>query len=187
MQLTPGIRRLILIIAFAVLFWVITWPVGRIKPVDVEKLNPQRSSEEVTFEEMTSFLETWSQYLQSDAAKNAVSLSLSTKTADESISPGIKRWLAGRGWTPGRFFYVEQRLKSVVDAALLKRHLEANRQMLASLGGKSSGSYGNLAGIIADQERRLEGIQATPEEIAMVMPNLDTIDEILKGQAVYKP
>ena len=105
----------------------------------------------------------------------------------ESFRPKLPVGCAtGAGMRP--FFYVEQRLKSIVKSAQLQQQVLENRKLLASTKPNFSNSaYNALQNLINEQDAQLNLYHVTQGEIDMVMPQLQLISDILEGRAVYRP
>ncbi len=139
--------------------------------------------------EMLQFLETWSDFTAKNIFQSPdIQASLSMEKPSESFPPKIARWLRHKGWHADRFFYVEQRLKSIVKSAQLQQQVLENRKLLASTKPNFSNSaYNALQNLINEQDAQLNLYHVTQGEIDMVMPQLPLISDILEGRAVYRP
>ncbi len=78
-------------------------------------LIPNPTSKEISEQELMAFLPVWSDYMQqniSELGKRPVSLA--SGAPEDNLSDEAKEWLLRRLWYPKRFFYVEQRLRSIL-------------------------------------------------------------------------
>lgn len=135
----------------------------------------------ITPEEMEAFLPTWSKYAHSKISKNNFrQISLSDKTASKKL----EKWLHKRGWEVERFFYVEQRLASIIKSIYLQKHSEDTIKLLQEQlkSEKDLQIADNIKKLIASQEQisNVEGVSAA--EMAMVSPRLTEIEQILEGK-----
>ena len=76
---------------------------------------PNPTSKEISKPELMAFLPVWSDYMQqniSELGKRPVSLA--SGAPEDNLSDEAKEWLLRRLWYPKRFFYVEQRLRSIL-------------------------------------------------------------------------
>lgn len=183
-------KLVILVITLIALFAVLTTPLQR-----MGKFNnfdePPHSGELVSFREMDDFLRLWSIYLRKNFTQSNVNqISMTQGRASEVASPRLKRWLWTQGWNVDRFFYVEDRLRSIVKTAFYRANIRANKQILKqkTVAGHYYGDAGSLAKIIKNQEStQADNEKITDKEVEMVSANLDKIVNILEGKAVYRP
>lgn len=185
-------RKLVILIFTLIALWaVLSTPLQR-----MGKFNnydePPRKGELLTFDEIDEFLRLWSIYFHKDfTAGNIKQISMTEQAkASETASPKLKRWLWTQGWNVDRFFYVEDRLRSVVKTAYYRANINANKEILKQkmLAGSYFGDAANLKKIIKRQEEtQTNNEKITDEEVAIVEGNLDKIINILQGTAVYRP
>lgn len=147
------------------------------------------SGELVSIVEMNNFLEVWAEYLQSDISDiGSRQLSLTMGKASEKFPLEMISWLAKRGWNADRFFYVEQRLKAIVKSAFLQEHIRSTIAILEKQADAERNPQvaDNIRRLIAAQKQRINVEKISPEELAMVMPNLVLISDILDGTKPYR-
>lgn len=183
-------KLIILIFTLIALLAVLTTPLQRMGKFNNFDEAPQ-VGELVTFNEMDDFLRLWSIYLRKKFTKSTISqISMTQAKASEVASPRLKRWLWTEGWNVDRFFYVEDRLRSIVKTAYYRANINANKEILKqkTVAGYYHGDAGSLAKIIKKQEEtQVDNEKITDEEVAIVAGNLDKIVDILEGRAVYRP
>ena len=148
-----------------------------------------KRGEYITRSEMLQFLETWSEFTSTNIFRNGnIQASLSMDAPSESFPPKVARWLRSKGWHADRFFYVEQRLKSIVRSAQLQQQVLDNRELLASAKlNFDNSAYSALQNLINEQDTQLNLYRVTQGEIDMVIPQLQLINDILEGRIVYQP
>lgn len=129
--------------------------------------------ESVNQEELGKFLQTWSEYLDSEISNDISQLSLSS----EKIPATTVKWLEKRDWNAERFFYVEQRIKAIVRTAQLRDH---SQKMIKILQPQSGNPHVNE--LIEMQKQNFNLEKVTEEEIDLVNDNLGYINEILEGR-----
>ena len=75
----------------------------------------------IGFKEMDDFLFLWSELLEQSFATPNLPAMLDVNTANEQkLSSRVQKWIKNQGWSVERFFYVGQRLNSIVKACRLK-------------------------------------------------------------------
>lgn len=128
--------------------------------------------------EMDRFLPVWAEYME-DEIRNvgAGQLSLGMEDGKEKFLPELVRWLKKRGWNAERFFFVEQRLKTIVKTAFWQEHAQSTEQMLR----QSEMDESAVQRMIDEQKQRLTVGKVTPAEVEMVKPDLILISDILDG------
>ena len=139
--------------------------------------------EPITPYEINSFLEIWPDYVESWVSKLGVAqLSLTNaKKIDRKLPYITIIWLNRRGWEAERFFYVEQRLKSIVRSAQTEEYVRETVDMLEKKRLQTSGSAAqNIQSMIDYHKKSLNVEKVSKAEIDMVRPNLSKISEVLE-------
>ena len=147
------------------------------------------SSTEITAPELEEFLPLWSAYV-ADGLIDMVSVKISLLSGDlESALPWqVNFWLHKRCWTADRFYYVEQRLRSIIHALYLREHTRAVKEILTErLEGETDEikktSYQNMI----DMQDAIAGVEAvSDEELQAVRGRENEIEEVLNGKRRYK-
>ncbi len=176
----------IFLIICAISFWFYRSTVG--VPVEEEKEVAVEVSQDVVQEdEMKEFLTVWSEYIYSGTSRK---MSLKLSLSDKEIPTELKKWLKKHGWKDvDRFFYVEQRLASVVKSVYLQKHAESTIKVLERQLGEEKNEQvaNNIRKVISEQKKMTKVENVSQQEIDMVKPNVDKIREILEGKVVYRP
>ena len=157
---------------------------------------PKRESKEINQEELMSFLPVWSDYMEqhiSELGKRPVSLSAGHP--EDNLSKDAKEWLLRRLWYPNRFFYVEQRLRAILQTIeyqvqsdkLIKElsqqyaTLQAQQAQNAIPDPNLSSIMNSIENMIQSQKRKENIEKISPEEIKLVLP----LQAVIKD-ALYK-
>ncbi len=176
----------IFLITCAISFWFYRSTVG--VPVEEEKeVAVEISPDIVQEDEMKAFLSVWSEYIYSGTSRK---MSLKLSLSDKDVPADLKKWLRKRGWKDAdRFFYVEQRLASVVKSVYLQKHAESTIKVLERQLQEEENEQiaDNIRKVISEQQKMSSVENVSQQEIDMVMPNVDKIREILEGKVVYQP
>ena len=102
------VKKIIAFIAIAVLFYFITHPLISERRVVLSHPHNDMDDKDVSFAEMDSFLEVWSQYCQKGYREDIGSgVSIFNDEVADAVPGNIKIWLKRRGWSAERFYYVE--------------------------------------------------------------------------------
>ena len=181
-------RRIFLFIVFCLTFCIISYPLYKVERVKI--VNDPEANKVISFDEMNSFLEVWSQYYFNDVSNVGLSsLSLATDgRAEENMPPQVSRWLERRNWKIDRFFYVETRLKSIVNVLYLQEYIKSNIGMLSTLENDvNSEIFDTLSALITRQKKQIKAIHVSNQELEMVRPNFHVVREVLEGYSIYIP
>lgn len=143
----------------------------------------EKDSKAITAWEVSSFLEVWPDYVDSFVSRLGVSnLSLTTSTnIKKKLSYITIAWLNRRGWEADRFFYVEERLRTIVAVAQTEDHSAKiiavlEKQMATE---KNSNVKANIATLIENQKKNLDTSLVTAKELEIVRPYMNNISDIL--------
>ena len=172
----------ILVVVFIGVAWVLSTPLQLLgRPLSYR--TPPHSDERLDAPQMNEFLRLWSIYLHKFGQEKLPPLSLENKRASASAPWRLKLWLYTEGWDVDRFFFVEDRLHSIVKTAYNQRNIAANKQLKE----QNAANKTALSEIIQRQEKSANPEGITPEELALVKDNLDKVIGILQGSLAYKP
>lgn len=175
-------KVLLLTPALAVMLFILLTPLSQIGQMLFDEEVAENNEPTINPQELRSFLRLWSVYVKSDVSNyGAAQISLISGDLNENLPRRLLNWLHGNRWTPKRFFYVEQRVRSIVKTGIMLRHIEANRKILER--GDNAAVAENLRKIIAEQERTVNAEKITRQELEMIKPDLDYINDILEGKA----
>jgi len=162
---------------------------------------PNRTSAEISKEELYEFLPVWSDFIQQNVSgQNAEDVMLADGRPEDNLSPEARDWLLRRNWRPHRFYYVEQRLRAILKTLDSRRE---NEQMIARLeqrlaalkaaqaqNGKPDPRIESLSSslekMIREQQARLNIEQITPQELELLIPLQSVIRETLSLSAASK-
>ena len=92
-----------------------------------------------------------------------------------------------QGWDVKRFFFVGRRLHKIIEECYKRKKIKDKKDSLEQQLNitRDEGIIGAILSIIKDDAKLLEDI--AEEEINIVMPKLDIIDGIIKGELAYRP
>ncbi len=164
-------------------------------PLDISRQEQRDYSEQlqrgefITRSEMLQFLETWSEFCRTNIYQQEnMQASLSMDKPSKSFPPRVVSWLRNRGWHADRFFYVEQRLKSIVKSAQLQQEVLDNKDAVETAGRDAGGAAQDaLNNLMQQQTVQMNLYQVTDGEISMVLPQINIILDILEGRTLYAP
>ena len=144
----------------------------------------------IGFKEMDDFLFLWSELLEQSFATPNLPAMLDVNTANEQkLSSRVQKWIKNQGWSVERFFYVGQRLNSIVKACRLKilaaQTSESLKLQLEQT--KDEEMRVTIQRLMNEQSQMYRTLNVSDGEIEMVMPHLKTVSEILSGELIYKP
>lgn len=152
------------------------------------QLQPQNSI--ISFQEMDDFLFLWSDFLEQDfATPNMPALLDTHNLPNQKLSGRTQKWIKNHDWDVERFFYVGQRLNAIVKACRLKILAEQTSESL-KLQLKQTKDVelrATIERLMEEQAQMYRTFKVSEGEIAMVMPHLKTVAEILSGELIYKP
>lgn len=175
-------KFLILVSAFVFLAVILTTPLADLGRFDSLYDEMPEQGHIITIDELNAFLSVWSEFMHKDiAGYSSQQLSLSRHDAESGFPPQLVRWLKRQGWGAERFFYNEQKIRALINAASLEENLNANRQLL-----KKMEDNDNLKSIVRSQEEQLKLIKVNKQELELIKANLYQVSQILEGKAVLK-
>ena len=87
----------------------------------------------------------------------------------------------GKVGEPKDFFYNEQKIRAINNAATLEENWNANLQLLMKMKDND-----NLKSIVRSQEEQLKLIKVNKQELELIKANLYQVSQILEGKAVLK-
>lgn len=146
--------------------------------------NVVSTSETISQNELRAFLKTWHRYHREGIDKlGFTELSLVTDSTAAEANPDVARWLERKGWNADRFFYVEGRIRAIISTIKKDEQIEQNRRLMlqqAQSAGDSELSR-TLLKSAEEQNRKFNVEKITPQERAMIRPQMDDIIALLKG------
>ena len=152
------------------------------------QIQPQNNI--ISFQEMDNFLFLWSKFLEQDfATPNMTALLDINNAPNQKLSSRAQKWLKNNNWNVDRFFYVGQRLHTVVKACQLKILAQETSESLKLQleQTKDEGVRTTIERLMDQQSKMYQTLKVSEGEIEMVMPHLKTVEETLSGKLIYKP
>ena len=163
------------LMVFAFLAWFLCQPlidVGRYKPY----FEMPDEDFEITYNELNDFLDVWERMIHSSFGENFKSSSLKSK---QPYPKELQKWLRLQHWDIKRFFYVEQRIKDLMEYVEVRNQLRDNTKIIKS-------SQINLNEMKENLKKRLDMNPYSEEELDLIESALYQITEILAGKAVLE-
>lgn len=191
--MTKRKKRTICWIVFIALAYFVSRPmyypgVGDNPNTREESLRMLQQGNVLSPEETDRFLITWSELLEKDFNNEEIMELLTSSTPPRRILPSrAKRWLEFQGWNINRFFFVGRRLQKIIEECHKRQKIKDKRDSLEQQLKitKDEGIIGAILNIIRSDAKLLDDINQ--DEINIVMPKLDIIEGIVKGQLAYRP
>ena len=153
-----------------------------------ESLRSLQKGNVLRLEETDRFLITWSELLEKDFNnKEIMELLTSSVPPRRVISSRARRWLEFQGWNINRFFFVGRRLQKIIDECHKRQKIKDKRDSLEQQlnATRDESIMGVILSIIKDDAELLDDVNQN--EINIVMPKLDVIEGIVKGELAYRP
>lgn len=157
-------------------------------PIDNEATRNFVNNPEVSSDEMHKFLQVWPKYINNDVSKLAVfQVSFKDDLPSKSLNKKVINWLDSKDWNTDRFFYVEQRLRAIVQTIENKKHVADMQKILQTqlATEKNPSVIESIQQNLASQVQGFNVERISPEEQDMVEQNLDVIKGILDGSKRY--
>ncbi len=144
---------------------------------------PNRTTVEITSEEVMEFLPVWREFAEKNL-RETQQASLGNGLPEDNLSPAAQEWLLRHQWRPQRFFYVEQRLRLILNTLEVRRHSEEviknMQKQLADLQQRQAYSNSqdpqiismksSMEKMIREQQARMNIEKITPQELEMATP-----------------
>lgn len=174
-------KYVILILVFLGIFKILSL---RIIDIHVRKICPiVATTQEVNLKEVNVFFKQWAEYVNRGYKERVPENFLSDEVNMADRLPWTVRfWMAKNCIDPKRFYYIEQRLRSILKAHEMKRHTDGviailSMQMASETDENKKAWYADL---IEKQKQlaKIEGV--TDEEIEMTRDKENEIRELLK-------
>ena len=156
-----------------ILIWFVCQPLADVGRCTTYMEMPEEEHE-LTHSELNAFLEVWGYMMQSSFKEKFKGTSLKT---DGQYPKGLQKWLRIQHWDINRFFYVEQRIKDLVEYVEVKKQLDDNAKI-------AKASRINLNDMNTTLRKRLDANSYSNNELNLIETNLYQITEILAGNAV---
>lgn len=145
---------------------------------------PMAQTENLSQPEIDNFLELWPLYLQQGLHQEIPDkISLIPGDIAEQIPWKVNFWLNKHCWTAERFYYVEQRLRSIIRTLHLKQHTDAvkavlTEQLKTETDDAKATTYQNMLDL-QDKIYNIENISET--ELNLLLGREGTVEQILNG------
>ena len=165
-------KRIVLFVALVSLGIVLSTPSFRIGVFTPLYNTPLEKDDILSAEEVNSFLEVYIDIKRTSLSSSVVSLSLSK---DNKFPARVERWFKAKGWSAGRYFTVEQRIRKLMSIAVLLNNLEANRKL------KGSVNQEGINDIIKQQEQQLGSLIYNEQELELIRNNLFQLNQLLEA------
>lgn len=177
-------RYLILLAAAILLIKVFSCNLVNYQTTLNDKCPPMAQTEILSQTEIDKFLELWPLYLQQGLQREiSDKISLMSGNIAEQIPWKVNFWLNKHCWTAERFYYVEQRLRSIIRTSRLKQHTDAvkavlSEQLKTETDEAKAASYQNML----DLQDKIYNIENVDEaELIMLHGREEKIEKILNG------
>lgn len=142
---------------------------------------------EISAPELDSFLALWPAYVRegiADLGYSQISLSMATSVKD--MNKKAAAWFAEKNWDIDRFYYIEQRLRTILKTIEVDKQISDNIEGLKTQLQISGGEQlsGMIEGLIAEQQQRLNIEKISRPELEMVKRRQQEILRILNAEPV---
>lgn len=178
--------RFLFLIAVVVLsVWVVIKPLWDKTEIDNSKevVTEVVIGETITSREINAFLDVWPKYVNSWVSRIGVPKLSMTRSNNfkKRLSFITIAWLNRHGWEAERFFYVEQRLRSIVMSLQTEEHSQKTIELLErQLASESNSSIrDNIAVLIEYQKRTVNIEMVSSKEMSLVKPYLSDVADVL--------
>lgn len=174
-------RYIILVLVLLGLYKVLATPLIEVRARRVCPIVPHTT--EINPKEADLFFKQWAEYVNRGyKQKVPEDFSVDEKNMADRLPWIVRFWMAKNCIDPKRFYYVEQRFRSILKTCALKKHTDAvasvlEKQMAAGMDEEKQKWYQDL---IEKQHQlpQIEGI--TDAELEMVKGHEQDIEELLK-------
>lgn len=142
---------------------------------------------EISAPELDSFLTLWPAYVREGIADLGYSqISLSMETSVKNMNKKAAAWFAEKNWDIDRFYYIEQRLRTILKTIEVDKQISDNIEGLKTQLQISGGEQlsGMIEGLIAEQQQRLNIEKISRPELEMVKRRQQEILRILNAEPV---
>lgn len=144
---------------------------------------------EISKAETEQFLSLWAEYLERGLNVDVSDkISLLSGDIDTALPWHVTFWLTQNCWTASRFYYVEQRLRSIIHTLYLQEHTRAVKEILKNLlhnetDEMKKNSYQNMIEV-QDLIANIEAV--SPQELQMIEGRAQQVEDVLNGKMSYK-
>lgn len=149
-----------------------------------QRCAPASVKAEVTEHEVNTFLKLWKKIKQK-GFQNDINqqISLDSKKPSEEVSDRIKYVLYKSCWEVDRFFYVEQRVRSILQTIYLRKHTDAVIKILEDeLQTEKDESKRAAYYEMIEIQKKISTIEkVTDQEVEMLKGREDEVKNLLNG------
>lgn len=188
--MSPIKRYIILAFAFLLVANVLSCHLVDFQtPVFPSRCPPVSAEEQVSGEELENFLTTWSDYMAKGLNKDVPDkISLIGETVSSKLPWRVSFFLNRNCWDAERFYYVEQRVRSILHTLYLKEHTTQVAAVLqAQLDQEQNDAKKDAYRQMIDMQDKIaqiEGVSA--DELVLVQGRETKIENVLSGKEKYK-
>ncbi len=123
-------RYLILALSVAVLVWVLSTPMVEIRKI--KNCQGFLTSEHILPQEVEEFVPQWQEYVaRGFASKVSEDFSQDLQKPEERLPLMVKWWFEKECIDPKRFYYIEQKLRSILKVLELEEHAKKVSEIIA--------------------------------------------------------
>lgn len=186
----PWKRYLVLFLALLLILKVFSCHLVDYDSIMTKKTcRPMAESAEISKAETEQFLSLWAEYLERGLNVDVSDkISLLSGDIDTALPWHVTFWLTQNCWTASRFYYVEQRLRSIIHTLYLQEHTRAVKEILKNLLHNETdevkkNSYQNMIEV-QDLIANIEAV--SPQELQMIEGRAQQVEDVLNGKMSYK-
>ncbi len=186
----PWKRYLVLFLALLLILKVFSCHLVDYDSIMTKKTcRPMAEGAEISKAETEQFLSLWAEYLERGLNVDVSDkISLLSGDIDTALPWHVTFWLTQNCWTASRFYYVEQRLRSIIHTLYLQEHTRAVKEILKNLlhnetDEMKKNSYQNMIEV-QDLIANIEAV--SPQELQMIEGRAQQVEDVLNGKMSYK-
>lgn len=186
----PWKRYLVLFLALLLILKVFSCHLVDYDSIMTKKTcRPMAEGAEISKAETEQFLSLWAEYLERGLNVDVSDkISLLSGDIDTALPWHVTLWLTQNCWTASRFYYVEQRLRSIIHTLYLQEHTRAVKEILKNLlhnetDEMKKNSYQNMIEV-QDLIANIEAV--SPQELQMIEGRAQQVEDVLNGKMSYK-
>lgn len=141
-------------------------------------------SEEISEDELKAFLKTLRRCRQEKINESKIpDLSMSDETSLSKANPEFSRWLRRKGWNAERFFYIENRIRTIIATISKDEEIAKNRRLMLEQAQLTEDK--ELAGILfknaEEQNKKFNIERISAYEYKMILEQKEDISALLES------
>ena len=145
------------------------------------------SSLEISADELKAFLKTIRRYRQEKINELEVSdLAMSAEASLSEANPEVARWLRRKGWNAERFFYIENRVRTILATIARDKEIAKNRRLMLEQAQLMEDK--ELAEVLLknaeEQNKKFNIERISADEYQMILPQKEEISALLENGKV---